>query len=119
MLDQNSATLAHEVAGLLYPSDSDTHISQVIKYEKDVVLLRKAIQAKQKEDELAKSEARHRSEWRQRILRQGPWDEVKDPLPLTGAPALPMPVTIRYVVWDSVEDTLPRLSSPGNEKGVD
>ena len=69
----------------------------MIKYEKDIVLLRKVIQAKQKADDLAKAEARHHREWKRRVLRQGPWDESEDPLPLTGAPALPMPVTIRYV----------------------
>ncbi|KAF6233284.1 hypothetical protein HO173_008575 [Letharia columbiana] len=67
---------------------------QVIKYERDIVLLRKAIQARQKAEEQARAEARHHTEWNQRVLRQGPWDGVKDPLPLTGAPALPMPVTI-------------------------
>ncbi|CAF9918000.1 MAG: hypothetical protein ALECFALPRED_000455 [Alectoria fallacina] len=70
---QDSATLAHKVAGLLYPNYSDSNIPQVIKYEKDVVLFRKAIRARQKADEM---------------------DEVKDPLPLPGAPALPMLVTI-------------------------
>ena len=34
------------------------------------------------------------SKWTQRILQQGPWDEGSDPLPLTGASALPMPVKI-------------------------
>ena len=58
------------------------------------MLLRKAIQARQKAEEQARAEARHHTEWNQRVLRQGPWDGVKDPLPLTGAPALPMPVTI-------------------------
>lgn len=66
----------------------------MIKYEKDIVFLRKAVQARQKAEEMAKAEARHHSEWKKRTLGQGPWDEVKDPLPLTGAPALPMPVTI-------------------------
>lgn len=79
---------------LLYRSDSDSKISQVIKYERDIVLVWKAIQARQKAEEQARAEARHRPEWKQRVLRQGPWDGVKGPLPLTGAPALPMPVAI-------------------------
>ena len=99
----------HEVAGLLYPNYSDSTIPQVIKYEKYIVLLRKAIQAKQKAGDLARAEARHHPEWKRRVLRQEPWDEIEDPLPLTGAAALPMPVTIRYVSWDGVEDILPRL----------
>lgn len=32
--------------------------------------------------------------WNGRIKSQGPWDEANDPLPLTGVPALPMPVEI-------------------------
>ena len=94
MLDQKSADLAHEVAGLLYPSYSDSNVPQVIKYEKDIVLLRKKIQAKQQADELARVQARNHSKWKHRVLRQGPWDEVNDLLPLTGSPALPMPVSI-------------------------
>ena len=94
MLDQKSADLAHEIAGLLYPSYSDSNLSQVIKYEKDIVLLRKTIQAKQKADEVARVQAKNQAEWRHRVLRQGPWDEVNDLLPLTGSPALPMPVSI-------------------------
>ena len=74
----------------------------MIKYEKDIVRLRKAIRAQQKAVELAKAEARHAPEWKRRVLSQGPWDEGRDPLPLTGAPALPMPVTIRYVTWDDI-----------------
>ena len=66
----------------------------MIKYEKDIVLLRKTIQAKQKADEVARVQARNQSEWKHRVLRQGPWDEVNDLLPLTGSPALPMPVSI-------------------------
>ena len=97
LTDQESAALTHQVAELLYPSYSDSKIPQVIKYEKDIVLLRKAIQEQRKADELAKAEARHRRNWKKRVLRQGGWDDVKDPLPLTGAPALPMPVTVRCV----------------------
>ena len=66
----------------------------MIKYEKDIVLLRKTIQAKQKADGLARIQARKHPEWKQRVVRQGPWDEVNDVLPLTGSPALPMPVSI-------------------------
>ena len=58
------------------------------------MLLRKTIHAKQKADELARLQTRNQPEWKHRVLRQGPWDEVNDPLPLTGSPALPMPVSI-------------------------
>ena len=62
--------------------------------------LRKAIRAQQKAVDLDKAEARHSPELKQRALRQGPWDEGRDPLPLTGAPALPMPVAVSD--WESL-----------------
>ncbi|KAF2166882.1 hypothetical protein M409DRAFT_66427 [Zasmidium cellare ATCC 36951] len=34
--------------------------------------------------------------WITKISSQGPWDESSDPLPLSGAPALPMPVEIAH-----------------------
>ena len=92
--DQDSATLAVRVAELLYPAPTDSTLPQVIKYEKDIVLLRKAIQAQRKAEELARLEARTKPTWKQRILAQGPWDEVKDPVTLDGVSSLPMPVTI-------------------------
>ena len=58
------------------------------------MLLRKIIQAKQKATEMARVQALNQPEWKHRILRQGPWDEVNDLVPLTGSPALPMPVSI-------------------------
>ncbi|KAM0797751.1 hypothetical protein BDR22DRAFT_824019 [Usnea florida] len=91
LLYRESADLAHEVAELLYPSESNSNTSQVIKYEKDIVLLRKTIQAKPKSNKLAQVQAKHQPECKKRILRQGPWDEVNDVLPLTSRPALPMP----------------------------
>ena len=94
------ADLAHEVAELLYPSGSDSNLSQVIENEKDIVLLWRTIQAKQKANALARVQARNQPEWKHRVLRQGPWDEVNDLIPLAGSPALPMPVSI------SVEESL-------------
>ena len=41
--DPNSAALALSIANLLYPSYADSSIAQVIKYEKDIVILRKEI----------------------------------------------------------------------------
>ena len=63
-------------------------------YEKDIVSLRKAIKAQQEAEETARIDIRLGKPWRDRVLAQGPWDEENDPLPLTGPPALPMPVKI-------------------------
>ncbi|MCJ1432052.1 hypothetical protein MMC27_001408 [Xylographa pallens] len=47
------------------------------------------------QDELVqRSNEAKKLKWTLRILKQGPWDEVNDPLPLTGAPALPAPVDL-------------------------
>ena len=100
-LDEASAALAHHVAALLYPGYADSTIPQVIKYEKDIVRLRKAMIAQLKAVEEAKAE-RRAPRWKQRVLKQGPWDEGRDFLNLNGAPALPMPVAIRYVVRDDI-----------------
>lgn len=37
---------------------------------------------------------RERPRWEKRILAQGPWDQATQPLSITGAPSLPMPVEI-------------------------
>lgn len=91
--DPTSAALATMVASLLYPAPSDANVSQVIKYEKDIVLLRKEINSNMRfeaEMRLVQEEPT----WKDRILKQGPWDEVKDPVSHAGAPSLPMPVEI-------------------------
>ncbi len=48
----------------------------MIRYERDIVILRKAIQARLKAEEVARAEVRHGSGWKQRVLRQGLGDEV-------------------------------------------
>lgn len=48
-----------------------------------------------KSAKLAQCEAQKRNDyWRARVRLQGPWDEINDPLPLTGVESLPMPVAI-------------------------
>ena len=50
--------------------------------------------------------------WRERLLKQGPWDPDTDPIPLTGVPALPMPVTIAEP--ESLEPFFAFLESGGD-----
>lgn len=92
--DPISAALAVRIANLLYPAPSDAELSQVIKYEKDIVLLRKEIAANMRMEEEMRLAQRGEPTWKDRILNQGPWDEVKDPISHAGAPSLPMPVEI-------------------------
>ncbi|MCJ1286575.1 hypothetical protein MMC26_005921 [Xylographa opegraphella] len=51
--------------------------------------------------------------WSQRILKQGPWDEVNDPLPLTGAPAIPAP--LHFGSTKSLAPLLSHLAIHGRE----
>ena len=89
--DSKSAALAIEVAQLLYPGPVNSTTAPVIKYEKDIVLLRKTIIAQQ--NERIERATREHETWRKRILDQGPWNETNDRW-TRAAPAQPMPVTI-------------------------
>ncbi|KAF2108020.1 hypothetical protein BDV96DRAFT_588101 [Lophiotrema nucula] len=87
------ADLAVEVAQLLYPSP-DNSLGAIIKYEKDVVKLRKCvIQQRKRIIEVATQRNELRT-WDKRITKQGAWDPTTDPISLGGAPSLPMPVQI-------------------------
>ncbi|KAL8769569.1 MAG: hypothetical protein Q9209_004501 [Squamulea sp. 1 TL-2023] len=88
------AELATDIAQLLYPSSSESTLPALIKYQNDVTLLRRTILAQQKAEEERSKRQTFKSTLRERIALQGPWDEVKDPLPLTGVSSLPMPVKV-------------------------
>ncbi|KAK4697867.1 hypothetical protein P7C71_g264, partial [Lecanoromycetidae sp. Uapishka_2] len=92
--DSMSAALAIRIATLLYPAPSDAELSQVIKYEKDIVLLRKEINANIRMEEETTLSQKDENTWKDRILKQGPWNEIKDAVSHAGAPSLPMPVKI-------------------------
>ena len=64
--------------------------------EKDVVALRRAIKIQiQDEAAAARRDAETKKMiWSHRILSQGPWSPLHDPVPLAGPWALPMPVEI-------------------------
>ena len=109
--DPRNAALSIEIARLLYPAPSDSVTSPVIKYEKDIVLLRKAITT-QRNERIALATREHET-WRKRILDQGPWDEMNDSW-TDGAPALPMPVSISD--RDSLANIFEHLSMDGNMK---
>ena len=94
--NEGNTALAMRVSELLYPAPTPTEgaLSQLMKYEKDIPQLRRAVIAQQKAEELAKAVANQQSTWKNRILSQGSWHEETDPIPLTGPTSLPMPVTI-------------------------
>jgi Ran GTPase-activating protein (RanGAP) involved in mRNA processing and transport len=91
--DPESAALANHIAQLLYPAPENS-LGSLIKYEKDVVKLRNLVIRQRKrviDDATKRNELMN---WDKRILKQGPWDPVNDPMSLDGAPSLPMPVKI-------------------------
>ncbi|KAK5163719.1 uncharacterized protein LTR77_010392 [Saxophila tyrrhenica] len=83
--------LAHEVAARLYPDLAES-LAAIIKYEKDIVVLRSMVLAQRQAVIAEATERNNRVNWVKRITKQGWWDEIHDSLPLTGAPSLPMPV---------------------------
>ncbi|KAF2816655.1 RNI-like protein [Mytilinidion resinicola] len=108
--DPERATLAALIAQLLYPGPSDS-LGPLIKYEADVVKLRKAILQQRKRD-IEEATARNSlRSWEDRIRRQGPWNEQEDPLSLNGVSSLPMPVKI--AVKETLEPFFDHLQSGG------
>jgi hypothetical protein len=89
----DKAALANQIAQLLYPSP-DNSLGSLIKYDKDIVKLRRyVLQQRKRAIELA-TKRNADMNWDKRIIEQGPWDPLTDPLSLGGAPSLPMPVKI-------------------------
>ncbi|KAI4146432.1 MAG: hypothetical protein LQ341_002085 [Variospora aurantia] len=89
------ARMAEQIAQMIYPTASESSLPALIKYEKDMLAGRCAYktQKNQKSFEL-RPPTRDTQTWRDKVALQGPWDELNDPLPLTGASALPMPVDV-------------------------
>ena len=54
--------------------------------------LRRAVLIQRQADKQARADGR--ATWRNKLIKQGPWDEAVDPLSLVGAPVLPIPVVI-------------------------
>lgn len=91
--DLKAATLAIDVAQLLYPTD-DNSLKSIIQYEKDVVSLRNLILEQRKRQIAESTRQNDEHNWSKRILKQGAWDPTADPWSLDGAPSLPMPVSV-------------------------
>ena len=88
-------TLARETAARVYPDYPPDSLAPIIQYEKDIVRLRLLVDQQRKDAVAKAAEYNEKRNWTKRILKQnGPWNEVTDPLPLTGAPAIPMPVEV-------------------------
>lgn len=95
--DPHARALAHDIARLLHPPPPDTpegSLGSIIRYEKDIMKLRKYVLLQRKRTIELATEENDLTRWRMRILRQGPWDPVADPISLGGPSSLPMPVQI-------------------------
>jgi Ran GTPase-activating protein (RanGAP) involved in mRNA processing and transport len=89
----DAVALANSIAQLLYPS-TEHPLNSLIKYEKDLVQLRNLVVKQRKRAIEDATKRNNLMNWDKRILKQGPWDPVHDPVSLNGAPSLPMPVKI-------------------------
>ncbi|KAI4283892.1 MAG: hypothetical protein L6R38_001854 [Xanthoria sp. 2 TBL-2021] len=78
--NSHEVELAKDVAQLLYPSPSHSTLPALVKYHHDLTFLRRAILAQQKTVEEQRLELGSKPTLKERILTQGPWDEVNCPL---------------------------------------
>lgn len=69
--DQLSAALAVKIAGLMYPAPADARLSQVIKYEKDVVALRKVVKNRLESEDAERMKRIQEGKWVGKVRAQG------------------------------------------------
>jgi hypothetical protein len=93
VLLQGFAVLANNIAQLLYPTPEPS-LNSLVRYEKDIVELQNIIirQRKRVIDDATKQN--DLLNWKKRLLEQGPWNPISDPVSLDGVSPLPMPVKI-------------------------
>lgn len=92
--DAGAAELANQIAQLMYPPENTSSLFPIIQYEKDLVRLRKLVILQRKRTIDDNTKRKELMSWAPRIIKQGAWNPVADPVSLNGAPSLPMPVEI-------------------------
>ena len=92
--DTSAASLAKQIAEVMYPSPDADSLFPIIQYEKNVVRLRKMVILQRKRALEFNTKLNEQIRWEPRIIKQGAWNPATDPLSLDGAPSLPMPVEI-------------------------
>jgi hypothetical protein len=108
------AALAKEIAQRLYPSLDGNPLGPIIQYEKDIVKLRNLIiQQRKRAIELA-TQRNSSVNWAKRILDQGAWNPVEDPVSLDGTLSIPMPVGIAEP--ESLEPFFEHIRLGGTER---
>lgn len=93
-VDSSAANLADQIAQFMYPSVTSESLFPIIQYEKDIVRLRRAITFQRKRTIDDNTKRKELMSWVPRIVKQGAWNSLMDPVSLNGAPSLPMPVDI-------------------------
>lgn len=97
----------------MYPTPEANAVFPIIQYEKNLVRLRRMVTLQRKRNIDDNTKQKQLINWAPRIMKQGAWDPVSDPLSLNGAPSLPMPVEIAEP--DSLEPFFQHLALGGNE----
>ena len=92
--DTSAAHLAEQIADIMHPSPDTGSLFSIIRYERDLVRLRKMVILQRKREIEDNTKQHERMRWGPRIIKQGAWNPTTDPLSLDGAPSLPMPVEI-------------------------
>ncbi|KAF2129207.1 RNI-like protein [Dothidotthia symphoricarpi CBS 119687] len=92
--DPDAARLAKQISRLMYPAYDEDSLGLFIKYEKDIVRLRKMVILQRKRIIDENTKRNELINWAPRIRKQGPWNPATDAVSLEGAPSLPMPVDI-------------------------
>lgn len=92
--DPEAAQLAQNIAQIMFPSTNSDSLFPIIQYEKDLQRLRKLVLLQRKRTIEENTKRNESVTWGPRIIKQGPWNPITDPISLTGAASLPMPVEI-------------------------
>lgn len=92
--DPAAVQLAKDIAKIMYPPTDAESLSSIIRYEKDIVRLRKIVIHQRKKTIEDNTKQNELMSWAPRIRKQGAWDPMQDPASLEGAVSLPMPVKI-------------------------
>ena len=123
--DRTETMLAARIAEYVYPTPTNSYscleqeygeasIQPPTKYKQDISKLRARIEVQRQERVPNSPIISRKRTSNQRVYQQGPWDEEHDPLSLSGAAALPMPVEISDI--ESLEPFFTHIRANGNHK---
>ncbi|KAF2829002.1 leucine rich repeat protein [Ophiobolus disseminans] len=100
----------------MYPHLDRGTLGPIIKYEEDLVRLRRLVASQRRRIVEENTKRRELISWAPRIIKQGAWDPISDPVSLDGAPSLPMPV--EFAEPESLAPFLQHLAVNGKVPNV-